>query len=217
MTRGWRLLGAILLVMVGASIAGGSTGEAPAGVGVPALLFPSAGAGGDAGGDAADRARSRLDDFLAGGGPSDSLELDEGEVGALVRDRLGARLPPGVSDLRVELRGAVAAVSARIRFGQLETGGQAAGELGQFLGDSTRVELRVEPSVAGPGTGRFTLRGVRAGGMGLPSSMLPFMLSQLGVEVDDPEEPSVTAPIPPRITGVEVGDGTLLLVRSPGT
>lgn len=216
MTRGWRLLGAILLVMVGASIAVGATGDTPDGVGVPALLFPADGS--DEGADgAADRARSRLDDFLAGSGPSDSLALDQAEVRALVRERLDGRLPPGVSDLRVELRGPAAAVSARIRFDELETGGGASRELSQLLGDSTRVELRVEPSVAGPGTGRFTLRGVRAGGLGLPSSMLPFMLSQLGVEVEDPEEPSVTAPIPPGITGVEVGDGTLLLVRSPGS
>lgn len=217
MTRGWRLLGAILLVTVGASIAVGSTGDTPDGVGVPALLFPADGADEGADADAADRARSRLDDFLAGSGPSDSLALDQAEVRALVRERLAGRLPPGVSDLRVELRGPTAAVSARIRFDELETGGGAPRELSQLLGDSTRVELRVEPSVAGPGTGRFTLRGVRAGGLGLPSSMLPFMLSQLGVEVEDPEEPSVTAPIPPGITGVEVGDGTLLLVRSPGS
>lgn len=217
MTRGWRLLAALLLVMVGMSVAALSTGDSPGGVGVPALVFPADGAADGAGADAADRARSRLEGFLAGEGPSDSLKLSEPEVGALVRERIGDRLPSGVADLRVELRGPDAAVSARIRFGELETGGQAPQQLRQFLGDSTRVEVRVEPSVAGPGTGRFALRGVRAGGLRLPSSMLPFMLSQLGVEVGDPDDPAVTAPIPARLTGVEVGDGTLLLVRAAGS
>lgn len=215
MIRGWRLTIGLLLVLVGTSFAARGAGGGPAGLGVPALLFPEDGARAAAGDEAA-RAERRLDDFLAGSGEADSLVMNEAEVGAFVRERLRERLPAGVADLRVELRGPTAAVSARIRFGELETGGEAAGRLSQFLGDSARVELELEPSVAGPGSGRFTLLELRAGGLTLPSRVLPFMLSRLGVESDGQEQPAVTVPIPPAVGGIEVGDGRLVLSRSGG-
>lgn len=215
MIRGWRLTIGLLLVLVGTSFAVPGAGGSPDGLGVPALLFPEDGARA-AGGDAAARAERRLEDFLSGSGGADSLVLDEEEVGAVVRERLRERLPAGVTDLRVELRGPTAAVSAKIRFGELETGGQAAGRLSQFLGDSARVELELEPSVAGAGSGRFTLLGLRAGGLTLPTRVLPFMLSRLGVESSGQEQPTVTVPIPRAVAAIEVGDGRLVLSRSGG-
>ncbi len=215
MIRGWRLTIGLLLVLVGASFAVRAAGDAPAGLGVPALLFP-AGGGAATAGDAGARAERRLEDFLSGAGEADSLVMDEEEVGAVVRDRLRERLPAGVTDLRVELRGPTAALSARIRFGDLETGGEAAGKLSQFLGDSARVELELQPSVVEPGSGRFTLLGLTAGGLTLPSRILPFMLSRLGVESQGQEQPSVTVPIPRVVSTIEVGDGRLVLSRSGG-
>ena len=213
MIRGWRLTIGLVIVLVGASFATRATGGGPDGLGVPALLFPVGEARAGAGADAAARAERRLEDFLTGGGAADSLVLSEEEVGALVRERLRGRLPRGVTDLRVELRGPTAAVSARIRFGELETAGQAPHRLSQFLGDSARVELEVEPSVSGPGTGRVALLGLRAGGLTLPSELLPFMLSRLGLETRDPEQPAVTVPVPRRITAVRVGEGRVVLTR----
>lgn len=215
MIRGWRLTIGLLLVLVGASFVVPGAGGSPDGLGVPALLFPEEGSRA-AGGDAAARAERRLEDFLSGSSGADSLALDEEEVGAVVRERLRERLPAGVNDLRVELRGPTAAISAKIRFGELETGGQAAGRLSQFLGDSARVELELEPAVAGAGSGRFTLLGLRAGGLTLPSRVLPFMLSRLGVESSGQEQPTVTVPIPRVIAAIEVSDGRLVLSRSGG-
>jgi len=216
MIRGWRLTIGLLVVLVGGSLAVSGAGGSPDGLGVPALLFPEGEARASAAGDAAARAERRLDDFLSGRSAVDSLVLDEEEVGAVVRERLRERLPAGVSDLRVELRGPTAAVSAKIRFGELETGGQAPGRLSQFLGDSARVELELEPSVTTPGSGRFTLLALRAGGLTLPSRVLPFMLSQLGVASQGQEQPSVTFPIPRAVAAIEVGAGRLVLSRSGG-
>lgn len=214
MTRGWRLTAGLLLVLVGGSLAVRGTGATPAGPGVPALLLPVAEA--RAGAADAARAERRLDDFLSARTGADTLVLSEEAVGAVVRERLGHRLPAGVTDLRVELRGPTAALSARIRFGELETGGQASRQLSQFLGDSARVELELEPGVAGPGSGRFTLLGLRAGRLSLPSRVLPFMLSRLGIESEGREQPVVTVPIPRALTAIEVGDGRLVLSRSGG-
>lgn len=216
MIRGWRLTIGLLVVLVGGSFLLPGAGGSPDGLGVPALLFPEGEASAAAAGDAAARAERRLDEFLSGNSAGDSLVLDEEEVGAVVRERLRERLPAGVSELRVELRGPTAAVSAKIRFGELETGGQASGRLSQFLGDSARVELELEPSVATPGSGRFTLLGLRAGGLTLPSRVLPFMLSRLGVESQGQEQPAVTFPIPRAVAAIEVGDGRLVLSRSGG-
>lgn len=217
MIRGWRLTFGLLLVLVAGSLAlRGGDGDA-AGLGVPALLFPAGEARAGAAEDLADRGRRRLDDFLAGGGAADSLVLEEEAVEAVVRDRLRDRLPAGVADVRVELRGPTAAVSARIRFAELETGGQAARRLSQFLGDSARVELELEPSVAGPGDGRLTLLGLRAGGLTLPSGLLPFMLSQLGMETRGQAEPTVSVRVPRELTAIDVGDGRLVLSRSRGS
>lgn len=215
MIRGWPLTLGLLLVLVGASVAVPGADGSPDGLGVPALLFPEEGERAGPG-DAAARAERRLEDFLSGSSGADSVVLDEGEVGAVVRERLRERLPAGVTDLRVELRGPAAAVSAKIRFGELETGGEAAGRLSQFLGDSARVELELEPSVAGAGSGRITLLGLRAGGLTLPSRVLPFILSRLGVESSGQEQPIVTVPIPRVVAAIEVGDGRLVLTRSGG-
>lgn len=213
MIRGWRLTIGFVLVIVGGSFAVRAATGGPSGLGVPALLFPVGEARAGAGADVAASAERRLEDFLGGGGTADSLVLDEEEVGALVRERLRDRLPRGVTDLRVELRGPTAAVSAKIRFGELETGGSAPHRLSRFLGDSARVELEVEPSVSAPGTGRVLLLGLKAGGLTLPSEVLPLVLSQLGMEPRNPDRPALTVPVPRRITAIRVGEGRLVLSR----
>lgn len=213
MTRGWALTAGLVVLLVGSSLVVRGAGGDPGGLGVPALLFPVAEA--SAGGpDEAARVERRTRDFLAGGGAADSLVLDGGEVGAVLRERLRGRLPRGVSDLRVELRGPTAAVSASLRFDSLEAAGEAARRLGQFLGDSARVEVEVEPAVVAPGRGRVTLRGLRAGGYSLPSGVLPFVLDRIGVEtVGGSGEPAVRVPLPSAVGSVEVGDGRLVLRR----
>lgn len=217
MTRGWSLTAGLLLVLVGGSFAvrggdaGGSGGAA--GLGVPGLLFPAEELrrGADA---AAARVERRLRNFLSSGRGADTLVLGEDEVGALARDRLDGRLPRGVRALRVDLGAGTAAVSATVRFAELETTGEAARRLGQFLGDSARVEMEVEPSVSGPGRGRLVLRGIRAGGLSLPSSVFPYVLSRLGVETAAGEEPAVAVPIPRRVGAVRVREGRLVLTRT---
>lgn len=215
MSSGWRWTAGLLLALVGSGVVAGSAGDgSPAGLGVPALLFPAGGAADDAGADVAARAERRLRSFLSGAGPADSLVLDEAAVEAVLRNRLEGRLPRGVDDLRVELRGPTAAVSATVLFGRLEVGGQAPERLSRFLGDSARVEVEVEPSVAGPGSGRVALRGLKAGGLTLPSGLLPFVLSQLGVETEGGDEPRVSVPVPRAVTSIEVGDARLVVGRA---
>lgn len=216
-TRGWPLTVGLVVALVGWGLAVRGGGGDPAGLGVPALLFPDAGAPAAASPDAAARAERRLRAFLADGGSADSIVLDEAEVGAVIRERLRGRLPQGVSELQVELLGPRAAVSARLRFDRLETGGQAPHRLSQFLGDSARVEVEVEPSVVAPGRGRVTLRSLRAGGFSLPSGVLPFVLDQIGVEtVGGGGDPAVSVPLPTAIGSIEVRDRGVVLRRADG-
>lgn len=216
MRPGWRWTLVLLLVLVGVSFGAGRGGESgPAGLGVPALLFPPGEAADRAGGEVADRAERRLRAFLSGSGP-DSLVLGEEEVGAVVRRRLEDRLPRGVVDLRVELLGPTAAFSAKVRFRELRVGGGAPERLSRFLGDSARVELEVDASVTGPGSGRVELRALRAGGIELPGALIPFMLSRLGVETVGGDDPAVRVPLPRAITSVRVARDTLVVSRAGG-
>lgn len=216
MSRGWRWTIGALLVLVAFSFATGRGGDAgPAGLGVPALLFPPGEAAAGGGADVAERTERRLREFLSGAG-ADSLALHEEEVEAVLRSRLDGRLPPGVTDLRVELLGPRAAVSAKIRFRRLRIGGEAPERLSRFLGDSARVELEVEPSVAGPGSGRVTLLGLKAGGITLPSALIPFLLSRLGLETVGGEQAAVRIPLPRTITSIRVAEDTLVVDRAGG-
>lgn len=214
MSRGWRWTLGVLVVVVGLGY-GARGGGGAAGLGVPALLFPPGEAAGSADAELAARAERRLRSFLTGAG-ADSLALSEEEVGAVLRSRLQGRLPRGVVDLRVDLRGPAAGVSAKVRFRELRVAGQAASRLSRVLGDSARVELEVVPSVAGPGSGRLALRGLRAGGLTLPGQLIPFMLSRLGVETTGGPEPAVSVPLPRGLTSVRVVDGRLVVDRSGG-
>lgn len=217
MTRGWGVTAGLVVILVGSGIAVRGSGGDPGGLGVPGLLFPPDEAPAEAAEDVAARAERELAQFLAGEIAGDSLVMGEAEVGAVLRSRVRDRLPRGVSDLRVELRAPTAAVSARLRFDRLETGGDAPRRLGQFLGDSARVEVEVEPSVVEPGRGRLTVRGLRAGGLSLPSGLLPVVLEQLGVETERGRgDPSVPLPLPSAISSVAVGDGRVVLRRSGG-
>lgn len=214
--RGWRWTLGVLLVLVGVSVAAGRGGETgPAGLGVPALLFPPGEAVERAGGEVAEDVERRLRSFLSGTGP-DSLVLVEEEAGAVVRSRLEGRLPRGVTDLRLDLRGPTAALSATVRFRELRIGGEAPSRLSRFLGDSARVELEVDPSVAGPGSGRVALTGLRAGGLELPGQLIPFMLSRLGVQTEGGDEPAVRVPLPRAITSVRIAADTLVVHRAGG-
>lgn len=217
MTRGWSVTAGLVGILVGSTVAVRGAGGDPGGLGVPGLLFPPVEAPAEAAEDVAARAERELAQFLAGEGGADSLVMGEAEVGAVLRSRVRDRLPRGVSDLRVELRGPTAAVSARLHFDRLETGGDAPRRLAQFLGDSARVEVEMEPSVAEPGRGRLALRGLRAGGLSLPSGLLPVVLRQLGVETEGGGgDPSVVLSLPSAITSVAVGDGRVVLRRSGG-
>lgn len=215
MTRGWRLTLGLVLLLVGAGYAvGGMDGDGPDGLGVPGLLFPAAASGSGGTGDLAARAERRLRNFLSASGGADSLVLREDEVAAVSRVRLGGRLPRGVTDLRVELRGPGAVVSATVRFDRLETAAEAASRLRKILGDTARVAMEVEPSVAAPGRGRIVLRELRASGVTLPSALYPYLLSQLGVATGGGPEASFTVPLPRRVAAVRVDDGRLVLTRS---
>lgn len=217
MTRGWWLTAGVVLVLVGGSFALPGAGDGrPGGLGVPALLYPVDEARHAAEGVAA-RSGDRLDRFLAGRGAADSLVLDERAVAAVLRERLEGRLPAGVADARVELRGPTVVVSARIRFDSLDVPRETASRLRRFLGDSTRVEVEVEPSVEGAGNGRLVLRDLRAGGFSLPSGLAPFVLSRLGVKTENGEETAVRVPLPGALTSITVGRDRIVLFRSGGT
>lgn len=217
MTRGWGLTAGLVLLFVGSGVAVRGTGGDPGGLGVPGLLFPAVQPRAEAGADVAARVEREMAHFLAGEVGTDSLVLSETEVGAVLRSRLRDRLPRGVSDVQVELRGPTAAVSASLRFDRLETGGEAARRVSRFLGDSARVEVEMEPSVVDPGRGRLTLRGLRAAGFPLPSGLLPVVLDRLGVATEARGgDPSVRLPLPAEIGSVAVEEGRVVVRRSGG-
>lgn len=215
MIRGWKLTAGALVLLAAAGLTLDAGLDAVPGIlGVPALLFPDEGRERVAGAERAATAERRLEAFLAGRSGADSIALSEGEVGGILRRRLRGRLPPGISDVRVRLRGPTAAVSARVRFDSLELAGAVADRLNRLLGDSTRVEVELEPSVSGRGSGRVALTGLRAGGFSLPSGLAPMVLSRLGLETGGGDGTTVRVPVPPRLTSITVERDRLVLARS---
>lgn len=158
----------------------------------------------------ADRVVRRMEDFVAGNGP-DSLRFDGEALRSLLVHGASAELPPGVSDPRVTIGDSTAVLAGTLVADSLETGSTR--RLRAVLGDSAALEIEVVPNLLREGVGQVTVKGLRAGGVPVPSFAIPFVLKQSGLRVPDGYPRSVVFPLDTTVTGMAVRRGELLVWR----
>ncbi|HKK08373.1 MAG TPA: hypothetical protein VKA44_05755 [Gemmatimonadota bacterium] len=164
--------------------------------------------------DLADRAARKLEDFMHGRGP-DRVEFDGPELQSLVLYRLADSLPAGLTDPRVSLGDSTIEASGALQVERLMDG-KAPDAMRSLLGDSARASAEVVPEMAGPGILLLDLRHVTAGGLPIPSMMVPWLLDQVGVPHAADRPGAVAVRVPAGLADVSVDRGRLRLERRPG-
>lgn len=159
----------------------------------------------------AERAARQMEGFVAGDGP-DSLRFDGEALRSLLVHRASAELPPGVSDPRVTLGDSTAVLAGTLVVDSLEAT-QGTRRLRTLLGDSASLEIEVVPNLLREGVGQVTVKGLRAGGVPVPSFAIPFVLQQSGLAVPDGYPRSVVFPLDTTVAGMTVRRGELLVWR----
>jgi hypothetical protein len=152
----------------------------------------------------------KLDDFLRGRGPA-RVTFDEAELQSLLDYRYRDSLPAGLSDARITLGDSTLEASAALEVERL-TNGRAPEALRSLLGDSARTSAELEPAVRRPGFLSLRVRRLTAGGLPIPSMMVPWLLEQTGLTSD--ADRSVSLRMPDDVTDVRVVEGRLRLERS---
>lgn len=150
--------------------------------------------------------------FGPGGGGE--LRLDSADLARLVEAHRPHRLPAGVRDPRVVPRDSVLAVSADVDLGRV-MGDRLPALVRRMVGDSARVTALLEPEVPAPGFLRLRVREVRAGSVGLPSALIPWLLGELGLPVASTDPRSVELRPGRGLTRARVREGVLVLARDP--
>lgn len=156
-------------------------------------------------------AERRISEALSSGGPAE-VRLTGAEVESLVRFRVAAGLPPGVSRPRVELADSSASASAMVDVRRV--GGEHLPDMvRRMVGDSARVTVRMVPRVPRTGVLRLEVREFQAGAVGLPPVMLPWLLAQMGVPLSEEDPRAMDFQVGRGLTGAQVRDSTLVLTR----
>lgn len=150
--------------------------------------------------------------FGPGGGGE--LRLDSTDLARLLEAHRPHRLPAGVRDPRVVPKDSALAVSADVDLGRV-LGDRLPALVRRMVGDSARVTALLEPEVPAPGFLRLRVREVRAGSVGLPSALIPWLLDELGMPVASTDPRSVELRPGRGLTGARVREGVLVLARDP--
>lgn len=161
----------------------------------------------------ASRAERRISEALSGG--VGELRLTGAEVESLVRFRAATGLPPGVSSPSVVLGDSSATASAMVDVGRV-VGDRLPEMVRRMVGDSARVTVRLVPGVPRPGLLRLEVREFRAGAVGLPPVMLPWLLAEMGVPLSEEDARAMDFEVGRGLTGARVRDSTLVLTRGAG-
>lgn len=161
----------------------------------------------------AERASRKLEAFVQGRGP-DRVEFDGPELQSLVLYRMKDSLPAGLTDPRVALGDSTIEASGALQVERLMDG-KAPDAMRSLLGDSARASAEVVPEMAGPGILLLNLRHVTAGGLPIPSMMVPWLLEQVGLPRVADRPAAVAVRVPARLGDVSVDRGRLRLERRP--
>lgn len=157
------------------------------------------------------RTERRIREALAPSGPAE-LRLTAVEVESLVRYRAARGLPDGVTEPSVTLADSTASASATVDVERV-AGDRLPDMVRRMVGDSTRVTVRVVPRVPRTGVLRLEVREFRAGAVGLPPVMLPWLLAQMGMPVSEEDARAMDFRVGGGLTGAHVRDSTLVLRR----
>lgn len=159
------------------------------------------------------RTERRIAEALSGG--AGELRLTGPEVESLVRFRAAGGLPPGVSSPSVVLGDSSASASAMVDV-ERAVGDRLPEMVRRMVGDSARVTIRIVPRVPRPGVLRLEVREFRAGAVGLPPVMLPWLLAEMGVPLSEEDARAMDFEVGRGLTGARVRDSTLVLTRAAG-
>lgn len=159
------------------------------------------------------RTERRIVEAFSGSGGE--LRLTGPEVESLVRYRAATGLPPGVSSPSVVLEDSSASASAMVDVRRV-VGDRLPEMVRQMVGDSARVTVRLVPRVPRRGVLRLEVREFRAGAVGLPPVMLPWLLAEMGVPLSEEDARAMDFEVGRGLTGARVRDSTLVLTRGAG-
>lgn len=199
--------------------AGGSADDRPddRGGGEPGGSAAGAAEGTPApGGSSAEPARDPAERLRRLFGPDGSgrVELDSADLALLLGPQRPWRLPDGVTDPGVVPRDSLLEASADVELDRV-LGDRLPAMLRRMIGDSARVTARLSPGVPSTGVLRIRVRDVRAGSVGFPQAMVPWMLTQLGLPTAA-DDPAAVELAPGRgLSGARVEEGVLVLAREP--
>lgn len=157
------------------------------------------------------RTERRISEALSSSGPAE-IRLTGPEIESLVRFRASAGLPPGVSRPSVELADSSASASAMVDVRRVG-GDRLPDMVRRMVGDSARVTVRIVPGVPRTGVLRLEVREFRAGAVGLPPVMLPWLLAEMGVPLSEEDPRAMDFEVGGGLTGAQVRDSTLVLTR----
>ena len=104
--------------------------------------------------------------------------LTPAEVGALVMNGAGGRMPPTVRDVETAVVGDAISVRASVDLSALRAV-EGLGPLAALLTSRQRITLSGRPRVVEPGRGVFDVDAVKVGGVEVPGPALSALIAQL--------------------------------------
>lgn len=143
------------------------------------------------------------------------VRLSGVELQSLVTHRFAERLPEGVSEARVALRDSSLEVGALLDVERL-LGSRAPEMLRRVMGDSSRTTVLLQPGVPRPGVLRLRIRRARAGGVEIPTALVPWLLERSGLRAPEDVPDAVEFATGYRIVAARVDSAGLVLVKEDG-
>jgi len=155
------------------------------------------------------RAEDKLAEVARASGPRE-VRLSGTEVQSLLIYRVLPRLGGAVREPVVQLTDSSAVVTGRLDLSRLGTFG-GVDALRRLLPDSAKVTAEVVPTLSGPGEVRLEVLALEAGGLPIPSLMIPSILKEVSPSGVRTEGRSLFVPVPDRVRRLRVRAGSLEL------
>jgi hypothetical protein len=158
----------------------------------------------------------RADEKLAGlaRGSAGEVRFSEPELQSLLVYRVAPMLPAGIERPQVEVRDSTLVLSAFVRADSV--GGYVAPDvIRSILADSSRVVVELVPGVFRPGVGRLRVAALQAGGVPVPTLMVPFLTRNLEIPGVEVAGTMLLVALPDGVKGLRVADGALVAETEP--